>query len=172
VKKRIFAWMTVLVFSASVVFAAGSVNTPTKLGSDPTIQEYKNSEGKLVRKIKWSWSSTSGTSTADGGYVSGQVGKILKAWADAGTTNQPDDNYDIEIRLGADGVGHDVLYGYGYDMPQDFSDESCRFTPLDSSGNFSYLFGDTISFHGKYLNTAGTADGDFYILLEVFEPNF
>jgi hypothetical protein len=66
----------------------------------------------------------------------------------------------------------DVLHDYGQDLPQDFSSSSCEFTPLDGDGNFVGLFGDTLSFKGENLNTAGTATGDFWLRIEVYDKEY
>lgn len=164
--------VSVYVFALVVLVGGVAFGAGTLQDTAPTVYNYKDGQGRLIRDLKWSWSSTDGTATVTGGYIRGQIGKVLKAWSNVSATNQPDDNYDIRIVKGDTGAGMDVLHDYGQDLPQDFSDSSCEFTPLDGDGNFIGLFGDTLSFKGEYLNTAGTATGDFWLRIEVYDKEY
>lgn len=160
-----FASITALLFllSASTVFAAGTVTTPTR--GNGLITEHSTWDRRLIRIIKWPWESTSGTASISGGLVKDQRGKILKFWAHS-INSSADDNYKVAIQ---NEYGLDVLNGDGANMPRDESGEEGRITPIDDNGDRNFLWGDDIQFVGTLLNSAGDASGEFYLMFEAWE---
>jgi len=150
----------------SIAYGAGSITTPSL--SSGTIIERQDGSGTW-RYIKWTVTSTAGTASISGGEVTDpQYGILWQIWADPDETNQPDDNWDLEI-LNNSSDQYDLLCGDGANIPYDRSDETVRFTPLNSQGDRISLFGDTPSVSITNFNTAGTATADIWMKIRIDE---
>lgn len=165
-KIKLFTIFIALLLTGSA-FGAENINTPTYNGSSPTIKEYKNYEGKLLRWIHWEWSVDDASTEVFGGYVFHQTGVIRSCRAIPVTANA---NYDIAIPRGLDGTGFDVLNDYGQNMSQYDSSPENAFTPLNDQGDRMVLLDDIISFSGTNLTTTADASGEFDMLIEVWDP--
>lgn len=152
--KKAAALLTLFIFIPALLFAAGTVT----LTSDDT-EQYPNS---VIRTLKWTISSTSGSSTMTGGTATGVAGTIKSVKAEPNTTNKPDDNYDIE---GLDAVNSmDMFQNDLWNMPQSATVNGNMRVPLTADvGDRITLYGQDIQLSVTNFNASGTATSVLYM---------
>lgn len=146
-----------LMLAAQVAYSASTLTVKTRVITD-------NQWSRGIREIKWSWSSTAGTSTITGSIVSNVTGTIMGIKAEPHATNKPDADYDIAVRDLTNDM--DVLDGDGVDFSMTASTVTNLRIPGDAKNTLAGipLVTQTLYFSGTNLASA-TASGVFYLYI-------
>ena len=95
-----------------------------------------------VRVLVFEWESDGSGNVSEVGILTKITGVILGVWFKPSTTDQPSNEYDVEL-LNAD--GYDVLLGVGANLPNDPADSVCKRTPLTADDQLVPLYDDTLA---------------------------